>query len=50
MNDLDWVRPAGGLEPGLETEILGKVLNRSIHKGKMIMLKDVKSKSQIYAV
>jgi N-acetylneuraminate synthase/N,N'-diacetyllegionaminate synthase len=50
MNDLDWVRPAGGLDPGLETEILDKILNRSIHKGEMIMLNDVNSKSQICEV
>jgi N-acetylneuraminate synthase/N,N'-diacetyllegionaminate synthase len=50
INELDWVRPGGGLDPGLETEILGKVLNRSIRKGEMIMSNDVNSKSQIYAV
>ncbi len=40
-DDVVWVRPGGGLAPGREGEILGKVLTRPIRKGEMILIGDV---------
>lgn len=39
--DLDWVRPGGGLAPGREGDVLGKILARSLERGAMIRLEDV---------
>lgn len=41
QNDICWTRPGGGIAPGREMEILGKVLGRSVQKGDMILLEDV---------
>lgn len=41
--DLTWVRPAGGLAPGREKEIIGKTLRRNILAGQQILLEDVQS-------
>ncbi len=41
LDDLGWVRPGGGLAPGREGEVLGKVLTRPIEKGEMILTSDV---------
>jgi len=35
--DLDWVRPAGGLEPGEEEKLIGKRLTRAVARGEMIL-------------
>ena len=40
-SDLSWVRPAGGLEPGRENEVLGKRLTKNIKKGTLIKIKDL---------
>jgi N-acetylneuraminate synthase/N,N'-diacetyllegionaminate synthase len=40
-DDLNWVRPGGGLEPGREDEILGKKLLHPIQRGDFILLDDV---------
>ena len=40
-NDLNWVRPGGGLPPGKEYEIVGKKLVKNIQAGEMILSKDV---------
>lgn len=39
--DVTWLRPAGGLRPGLETEILGRTLLRGVRAGEPILLSDV---------
>lgn len=39
--DISWVRPGGGLAPGKESEILGKVLNRAVQHGEQILAADV---------
>ena len=39
INDLDWVRPGGGIKPGDENTIIGKGLNRSVKTGEKIELK-----------
>lgn len=41
-NDLDWLRPGGGLPPGRETELLNKRLARPVLKGEMIRSEDVR--------
>lgn len=40
-NDLRWVRPGGGLEPGQEARILGRRLLRALEEGERIMPEDV---------
>ena len=40
-DDFSWVRPAIGLVPGSEAELLGKRLVRSIAKGDPIRMEDV---------
>lgn len=40
-NDLDWVRPGGGLAPGQEALILGKILRVEKKRGELLSLKDV---------
>ncbi|MGE0268298.1 MAG: N-acetylneuraminate synthase family protein [Candidatus Omnitrophota bacterium] len=42
MDDLSWVRPGGGLAPGSEDQVVGKMLVRSIGKGQKITLEDLK--------
>ncbi|MBF0494499.1 MAG: N-acetylneuraminate synthase family protein [Candidatus Omnitrophica bacterium] len=37
MDVLSWVRPGGGLAPGEENGILGKILKRSVSKGELIL-------------
>lgn len=41
LDDLTWLRPGGGLQPGSEEDILGKTLARPIQKGEMILVDDV---------
>jgi len=41
LDHLSWVRPGGGIWPGKEYELLGKVLRRSLKKGEIIVLDDV---------
>ena len=41
MEDLSWVRPAGGIAPGNENLILGKCLNKDISEGERINEEDV---------
>lgn len=41
LDDLTWVRPGGGMEPGREGEIVNKTLKRDIWPGEMISLDDV---------
>jgi len=36
IEDLDWVRPGGGISPGQEKIIIGKKLKRNINKGTVI--------------
>ena len=38
MKDISWVRPGGGLEPGREKDIIGKVLTKSLKRGEKILL------------
>lgn len=40
-NDLDWVRPGGGLAPGNEEKLVGKKLQRDIAKGHLIQVADL---------
>lgn len=39
--DLSWRRPAGGLSPGREAELVGRKLTRSIATGEYILLEDL---------
>lgn len=41
LEDLDWLRPGGGLPPGREGEILGRPLARNVARGEMIRTEDV---------
>ena len=40
-DDITWVRPATGLAPGREEEILGKTLIRTVEQGEMILPDDL---------
>ena len=42
FEDLTWIRPGGGLEPGEEYKLVGQVLNRDIDIGEPILLKHIK--------
>lgn len=42
-NHLDWVRPANGLPPGEEEQLLGKTLQRQISRGHPILPQDTVS-------
>lgn len=41
FDDITWVRPSGGLEPGEEQRIIGKKLNQDIQKGEKILMKHI---------
>jgi N,N'-diacetyllegionaminate synthase len=41
LEDLDWVRPGGGVRPGNEEKLIGKILNRAMKGGEMIELKNL---------
>ena len=41
LKDLSWVRPAGGIVPGDESLILGKLLIKDLTKGDMIKEQDL---------
>ena len=41
LEDLDWVRPGGGVRPGNEEKLIGKKLNRSMKVGEIIELKNL---------
>ncbi|MEK8023124.1 MAG: N-acetylneuraminate synthase family protein [Candidatus Hydrogenedentota bacterium] len=40
-DDLAWIRPAGGLNPGEEFRLVGRSLKRSVESGERIMMDDV---------
>ena len=42
LEDIAWVRPGGGLNPGEEGLVIGKILSRAVKKGEMILATDVK--------
>lgn len=41
-DDISWVRPGGGLAPGNEDKVLGKILSKALPKGGQIRLNDLK--------
>ena len=41
FKDLTWIRPSGGLSPGMEDIIIGKVLKRPVKFGEQILESDV---------
>ncbi|WP_204106219.1 MULTISPECIES: N-acetylneuraminate synthase family protein [Spirulina sp. CCY15215] len=41
--DLTWVRPGGGVPPGEENVLVGKILKRNIKSGQQILIRDVES-------
>lgn len=43
MRDIGWLRPGGGLAPGRENEILGRVLVKDVTAGTQFTLKDVEA-------
>jgi sialic acid synthase SpsE len=43
VEDLTWVRPAGGLAPGAERELIGKRLTRAVSCGDPLALNDVEA-------
>ena len=40
-NDITWIRPGGGLDPGEEQRIIGKRLNQDVQKGGKILMKHI---------
>jgi len=40
-DDITWIRPGGGLDPGEEQKIIGKRLNQDVQKGGKIMMKHI---------
>jgi len=36
-DDLDWLRPGGGVAPGYAQDLIGRRLNKSLQQGKMIL-------------
>ncbi len=43
-SDLTWIRPAGGLPPGEEHLLIGKVLNHSVRFGEQLLPSDVEDR------
>jgi sialic acid synthase SpsE len=41
FSDLTWIRPAGGLAPGDEDQLIGKVLKRTVRFGDQLRASDV---------
>ena len=41
LQDLDWVRPGGGIKPGSEEKVIGKKLKRDCKTGEKIELKNL---------
>lgn len=41
FGDLSWLRPGGGLPPGSEILVVGKILNRDLAKGSHISVSDI---------
>ena len=41
LEDLDWVRPGGGIRPGKEEKLIGKKLNFDVKTGEKIELKNL---------
>lgn len=42
QQDITWVRPGGGIPPGSESQVIGKVLIKALNKGEKILLQDLK--------
>ncbi len=40
-DDLDWVRPSGGMKPGRENELINHITTREISKGSILSPRDV---------
>lgn len=40
-DDLDWLRPSGGLRPGQEDAVVGRRLTRALTRGEMILLENL---------
>ncbi len=38
LDDITWVRPAGGIPPGREALVLGKTVTRDVCKGELLAL------------
>ena len=41
LQDLSWVRPGGGIDPGNEKKVVGKKLNCNVRTGEMIKLNQI---------
>jgi N,N'-diacetyllegionaminate synthase len=41
MDDITWIRPGGGVDPGDEDKLLGRKLIRSLDQGELIHLEDL---------
>ena len=41
LDDLTWIRPAGGLPPGAEDQLSGRILKRDVDFGEILMPSDV---------
>jgi N,N'-diacetyllegionaminate synthase len=46
FDDLSWVRPGGGLAPGREAELVGRVLTRSVAAGEQLLPADCRDQAQ----
>ena len=44
-DDITWIRPGGGLDPGEEQRIIGKRLNQDVQKGEKILMKHFSDKN-----
>lgn len=43
LDDMTWLRPAGGLEPGREGDIVGKTLKSAVRKGSPLQPEDIEA-------
>lgn len=41
LDDINWLRPQGGLAPGQEKKVLGRTLKKSVEKGMLILAEEV---------
>ena len=46
-DDLDWLRPGGGIAPGREHELIGRRLKNSVQRGDMILDEHLEAKLEV---
>ena len=40
-NDINWVRPGGGIPPDKTKDVIGKRVNKDLKEGQKILIKDL---------